>query len=109
MEVDDVYDLRVKLEDTFIDIKLWNPQKKELKKEVKGIKDLVKALLKLTRLFENRLDGFGPSDKMAPVSEEAAMQYMDDLEDPIRFCFKKFEKIRKLVEQEERMQELRKG
>ncbi|NQT79219.1 MAG: hypothetical protein HQ555_02350 [Candidatus Aminicenantes bacterium] len=33
MELHDVYSMRMKLEDALIEIKLWEPQRKELNKE----------------------------------------------------------------------------
>jgi len=53
MELHDVYSMRMKLEDVLIEIKLWEPQKKELKKEVKGLKGLIKPVLKLIRMFKD--------------------------------------------------------
>lgn len=101
MELEEIYDLRVKLEDALIEIKLWEPEREELKKEVKVLKGLIKPPLKLIRKLEARLEGLGPEEKKAPMGDEQAKKMADELEKGIEFCLKKYEEVRRLIEQEE--------
>jgi archaellum component FlaC len=103
MELYDVDNMRVKMEDALIDIKLWDPQRKELKEKVKGLKGLIKPLLKVIRMIESRIDGFGPNEKKVPMSIDRAKNFADDIKDKVEFCLKKYEEVRKLVEEEEQM------
>ncbi len=101
MELEEIYDLRVKLEDALTEIKLWGPEREELKKEVKSLKGLIKPTLKLMRMLESRLEGLGSEGGKAPMGDEQAKKAADELEKGIEFCLNKYEEVRRLIEQEE--------
>jgi len=109
MELQDIYSMKVKLEDALIEIKLWEPQREELKKEVKDLKGLIKPLLKVIRMIESRIDGFGPEEKKAPMSIDQAENLADKLEDSVKFCLRKYEEVGKLLEEEEKLLDLKVG
>lgn len=103
MELHDIYNLELKLEDALIELKLWEPQREELIKEVKDLKGLIKPLLKVIRMIESRIDGFGPEEKKAPMSIDQAKNLADELEDSVKFCLTKYEEVGKLLEEEEKL------
>ncbi|GAG41055.1 unnamed protein product, partial [marine sediment metagenome] len=47
MELQDIHSMEVKLEDVLIELKISEPERQELKKEVKDLKGLIKPLLKI--------------------------------------------------------------
>lgn len=102
MELEEVYDLRIKLEDALIEIKLWEPNEGELKKEVDALKDAIKPLLKILKMLEARLEGFGAEEKKAPMGNEQAKKAADELKNPAEFCLKKYQEVGKLIEEEEK-------
>ena len=56
MELEDIYERRIKLEDLFFDMKTWEPKSKELKKQLKEEIGVAKRLLKLMRKTEQYLE-----------------------------------------------------
>ena len=107
MELQDIHIMEVKLEDALIELKLWNPRREQLKKEVKDLKVLIKPLLKIIRMIESRIDGFGPEGNHVPMSIDEAKNFADVLEDIVKFCLTKYEEVSKLLEEEERLLDLK--
>lgn len=99
MELQEVHGMEVLLEDALIELKISEPQKKELKKEVKNLKGLIKSLLKVVRSIESSIDDFGTE---GVLSIDEAKNYADVLEELVKFCLGKYEKVRKLLEEERR-------
>ncbi|MFW6174058.1 MAG: hypothetical protein ACOC5T_09965 [Elusimicrobiota bacterium] len=101
MELEDIYDLRIKLEDALIEIRLWDPINKKLKKEVRSLKNAIKPLLKIICKLEARLEGFGSIENKAPMGDEEAKKTADELEKSVEFCLKKYQEVSRLIEEEE--------
>jgi hypothetical protein len=106
MELQDIHSMEVKLEDALIELKISEPQREELKKEVKDLKGIIKPLLKIIRMIESRIDGFGPEGNHVPMSIDEAKNFADLLEDSVKFCLTKYEEVSKLLEEEERLLDL---
>jgi len=101
MELEEIYDLRIKLEDALIEIKLLEPHREGLKKEVEALKEGIKPLLKMMKMIEARLEGFGAEEKKAPMGDEQAKKMADELENSAEFLLKKYHEVGKLLEEEE--------
>lgn len=108
MELQDIHSMEVKLEDALIELKISEPQREELKKEVKDLKGIIKPLLKIIRGIESRIDGFGAEGALLEhLRIDQAENLADVLEDMVKFCLGKCEEVRKLLEEEEKLLDLK--
>lgn len=103
MELQDIHSMEIKLEDALIELKISEPQREELKKEVKDLKGLIKPLLKIIRGIESRIGGFGAEGALLEhLSIDQAENLADELEDVIKFCLRKYKEVEKQLEEEKK-------
>lgn len=103
MDLQDIHGIEVLLEDALIELKISEPQREELKKEVKDLKGLIKPLLKMIRRIESRIDGFGAEGAMLEhLSINKVYILADALVELAKSCLKRHEEIGKLLEEERR-------
>jgi len=108
MELQDIHSMEIKLEDALIELKISEPQREELKKEVKSLKSMIKSTLKWIRRIESRIDGFGAEGEILNHLNIDQVEYLADaLEDVAKSCLRKYEEIGKLLEEEERLYDLK--
>ena len=103
MDLQDIHGIEVLLEDALIELKISEPQREELKKEVKDLKGLIKPLLKMIRRIESRIDGFGAEGApLEHLSIDKVYILAFALMELAESFLKTFEEIMKLLEEERR-------